>query len=364
MIPGRIPSAPPSGYPPKGSIPACAGEPCRAPGMRSIPACAGEPSMEIQVCGGAGKDRRSNSTGSIPACAGEPCALELGGIVYRGLSPRVRGNLVNLPILRRNLRSIPACAGEPSNSHRVYPRVCGGTSSAHKPAQADDNRRSIPACAGEPRGLSPGSIPACAGEPGRLYRPAIIRVYPRVCGGTGPQSLRSGSIPACAGEPLMVSRGSIPACAGEPHSRGHHRCAGNLSGNSRVYPRVCGGTMSGPDLTVYPRVSGRFRCRDSRVYPRVCGGTRVAHWRPRVCGGTRGHPRCAGDEGSIPACAGEPGGSSTGSDGRVYPRVCGGTAEGTCSQAIRVYPGELIEGLSPRVRGNLWPPGLSPRVRQ
>ena len=50
-----------------------------------------------------------------------------------GLSPRVRGNLpfgVHEVVV---LRSIPACAGEPSEgspgaeSTTVYPRVCGGT---------------------------------------------------------------------------------------------------------------------------------------------------------------------------------------------------------------------------------------------
>ena len=51
----------------------------------------------------------------------------------QGLSPRVRGNrvAVRLPCVR--LRSIPACAGEPGRKIlcgrlcRVYPRVCGGT---------------------------------------------------------------------------------------------------------------------------------------------------------------------------------------------------------------------------------------------
>ena len=51
----------------------------------------------------------------------------------RGLSPRVRGNLVTLAYTDADERSIPACAGEPipktirQNNDRVYPRVCGGT---------------------------------------------------------------------------------------------------------------------------------------------------------------------------------------------------------------------------------------------
>ena len=54
--------------------------------------------------------------------------------MYRGLSPRVRGNLGNSPENLQLVRSIPACAGEPAAAfatpaaRAVYPRVCGGTS--------------------------------------------------------------------------------------------------------------------------------------------------------------------------------------------------------------------------------------------
>ena len=50
-----------------------------------------------------------------------------------GLSPRVRGNRMELRKLMGIVRSIPACAGEPCIAPRskarqgVYPRVCGGT---------------------------------------------------------------------------------------------------------------------------------------------------------------------------------------------------------------------------------------------
>ena len=53
---------------------------------------------------------------------------------------------------------------------RVYPRVCGGT----KPFAQDPN-----AC-------TEGSIPACAGEPHDPQSP-LLQVYPRVCGGTRPR---------------------------------------------------------------------------------------------------------------------------------------------------------------------------------
>ena len=91
-----------------------------------------------------------------------------------------------------------------------------------------------------------GSIPACAGEPlagdtGGL----LIRVYPRVCGGTwgggGRLPLRLGLSPRVRGNPVGtagagVAQGSIPACAGEPARR-----VRSLA-RQGVYPRVCGGT--------------------------------------------------------------------------------------------------------------------------
>ena len=117
-----------------------------------------------------------------------------------GLSPRVRGNHGLTMQGWEPDRSIPACAGEPhlalvvAGSHRVYPRVCGGT----RP-YLDDNELGM--------GLSPRvrgnrsaradhkalsrSIPACAGEPRETGHLTLLgRVYPRVCGGTRAASRR------------------------------------------------------------------------------------------------------------------------------------------------------------------------------
>ena len=123
----------------------------------------------------------------------------------------------------------------------------------------------------------------------------------------------------CAPPPEQL--GSIPACAGEPE--------GHLtdSPTCRVYPRVCGGTLSGRTPT--PTWTG--------VYPRVCGGTEGPNRSKRYHQGLS--PRVRGNHfrirlfepfrGSIPACAGEPGAEGRGGDyPGVYPRVCGGTAEG------------------------------------
>ena len=111
-----------------------------------------------------------------------------------GLSPRVRGNQGSMAKMSERQRSIPACAGEPSSKEsapgiiRVYPRVCGGT-------------HQLSAFGNDAWGLSPRvrgnqgaflvyhhflrSIPACAGEPLQLRLLfGLLRVYPRVCGGT------------------------------------------------------------------------------------------------------------------------------------------------------------------------------------
>ena len=97
-----------------GSIPACAGEPCRRTERSSRWA------VYPRVCGGTPTSR------SRPA-------------ISRGLSPRVRGNPRPTTRPRAALRSIPACAGEPAPSYffflvfAVYPRVCGGTPSGSTP---------------------------------------------------------------------------------------------------------------------------------------------------------------------------------------------------------------------------------------
>ena len=96
------------------------------------------------------------------------------------------------------------------------------------------------------------------------------------------------------------------------------------------------------------------------VYPRVCGGTAegevagvvLAGLSPRV----RGNRHHLADDRhpfrSIPACAGEPAASgSSRASPMVYPRVCGGTRSQPSVKAYGI-------GLSPRVRGNL-PPSVN-----
>ena len=153
----------------RGSIPACAGEAAGAQGS------GGQCQVYPRVCGG-----------SSPNVPPKPPP--------RGLSPRVRGKRQKACQQICSLRSIPACAGEAElRTHQplprwVYPRVCGGSTASS--VSASDGRGLSPRVRGKLRWLSvlrrpARSIPACAGEAVEL--PMRLRddgVYPRVCGGS------------------------------------------------------------------------------------------------------------------------------------------------------------------------------------
>ena len=200
----------------------------------------------------------------------------------------------------------------------------------------------------------------------------------------------NGLSPRVRGNPDAGEQGpyrwrSIPACAGEPSSTGPETCI------APVYPRVCGGTNNPDSGTAHvhglsPRVRGNHvgsrvgvlhdrsipACAGepstlvatphlATVYPRVCGGTTVRDAAPAPIAGLS--PRVRGNlvpgaghrlfPGSIPACAGEPRGFPRWRSPRqVYPRVCGGTLK-TGANIGSAW------GLSPRVRGNPGPDGVS-----
>ena len=178
-----------------------------------------------------------------------------------------------------------------------------------------------------PRLAAMRSIPACAGEPHTIRMiTATLTVYPRVCGGTSDYARRrpafAGLSPRVRGNrldakaKLAIAR-SIPACAGEPL---YLSIAANRCG---VYPRVCGGT----EYTL------RTDSGSDGLSPRVRGNPQP---RSPPIGAAR----------SIPACAGEPSMPRRSSmPRRVYPRVCGGTCRPRAQSGV-------VEGLSPRVRGN------------
>ena len=273
-----------------------------------------------------------------------------------GLSPRVRGNRLQGCREGPDHGSIPARAGEPALRTEigfqagVYPRACGGTFMALT------------------------MIIGCTG------------LSPRVRGNLIPQQSNvvwDGSIPARAGNRQIAGgsttqRGSIPARAGEPWSRN------SAARGCRVYPRACGGTTpSNAAVTssrgLSPRVRGNPHPIDRNgnqigsiparagepgprrsirpapwVYPRACGGTAQGFHdavagmglSPRVRGNLVRVPAWLSSVGSIPARAGEPAVRATDviADG-VYPRACGGTG---FHHARKV----CTWGLSPRVRGN------------
>jgi len=181
-------------------------------------------------------------------------------ILFRGLSPLARGNLVVHAEIVLTVGSIPARAGEPPTLRRpriagwVYPRSRGGTLGRLRPVhrhrvypRSRGGTQYHPAARQVHLGLSPlargnhfyvystltasGSIPARAGEPKVRKRvDARTWVYPRSRGGTsGPQLApvpRGGLSPLARGNPLSVRfrrliTGSIPARAGEPLDHKH-----------------------------------------------------------------------------------------------------------------------------------------------
>ena len=239
-------------------------------------------------------------------------------------------------IYRCRPRSIPACAGEPlrgwcqNSLIKVYPRVCGGTRG--RLAQSSPDRGLSPRVRGN-RGQAGadffrhGSIPACAGEPSIISTFHVSGgVYPRVCGGTFHLRTR-----------LFVDRGL------SPRVRGNRQDTVDQPGQPRSIP-ACAGE---PRRRASPSP-------DSTVYPRVCGGTSVSLVNTFDFSGLS--PRVRGNrarlgvgvlfERSIPACAGEPVRARLYLAGQgVYPRVCGGTI--LCA-ILSPYG----QGLSPRVRGN------------
>ena len=153
--------------------------------MRSIPACTGEPGEA---------DYSAASAQVYPRVYGGTCEAEPCRKHHPGLSPRVRGNRIDSPILRARERSIPACTGEPMLScsgvepPRVYPRVYGGTLEVMLPHFSPFGLS--PRVRGNPvpytRALRASrSIPACTGEPPQTQStPIQRRVYPRGDGGT------------------------------------------------------------------------------------------------------------------------------------------------------------------------------------
>ena len=128
-----------------------------------------------------------------------------------------------------------------------------------------------------------------------------------------------------------------------PRVRGNHCVGGSRVEDVRSIPACAGEPTPGMVVT-----------SDGKVYPRVCGGTRRNNipvnyeggLSPRVRGNLLSCALMVGGLRSIPACAGEPAAKAIVEYGpTVYPRVCGGTI-------FLFRPYHIRGGLSPRVRGN------------
>ncbi len=192
-----------------GSIPAHAGETRRWPGSTA------RTTVYPRPCGG------NSVTGSAD-------------VVINGLSPPMRGKLLDEGVRRLCRRSIPAHAGETASTRSddtaasVYPRPCGGNTAGLAPPIALMGLS--PPMRGKRafRVYPPGqlrSIPAHAGETMRTaVTPLRSTVYPRPCGGNlidwKHPLRRMGLSPPMRGKRRNngdhpSGRGSIPAHAGE-----------------------------------------------------------------------------------------------------------------------------------------------------
>ena len=294
--------------------------------------------------------------GSIPAWAGKPTAHKLfiiaqqvhprvGGEtyrghaerrIYRGPSPRGRGNHGADRQGNSRIGSIPAWAGKPqalypsTSPYAVHPRVGGETARS----QATVVVTSGPSPRGRGnRGAAPDpgagqrSIPAWAGKPSAAAASFdVIGVHPRVGGETlpvlrierepkGPSPRGRGNQPYNRGMRTLTR--SIPAWAGKPgnHDDTAHRI--------RVHPRVGGETQSRP-IPVAVAMGPSPRGRGNRS----ARGTVPEQMR------------------SIPAWAGKPqGGRNERGQIGVHPRVGGETLSKATSELAATGP-------SPRGRGN------------
>ena len=181
--------------------------------------------------------RAGRAGGSIPAHAGKPPPDDKVIDILKGLSPPMRGNPVSPGCTRSWIGSIPAHAGKPPARYSpetfswVYPRPCGETALAAM-AVVSAGGLSPPMRGNLVDRDSTlgrrGSIPAHAGKPHlRALRHPQFGVYPRPCGETVNATIflpdaRGLSPPMRgnqAGDPERYGNGSIPAHAGKPSRR-------------------------------------------------------------------------------------------------------------------------------------------------
>ncbi len=282
----------------------------RGQGVGSIPALTGKPATV----------RHFDPPSRVyPRAYGETSAQGWRGWVLRGLSPRLRGNLLKSSFGSPSHRSIPALTGKPARPRdrglaaQVYPRAYGETSGGPGASTTTTglsprlrgNRELLVAGNGEPR-----SIPALTGKPEYHRRiEAIERVYPRAYGET------------------LACRHSLPQERGlSPRLRGNR-----LQGRARGQ-----GVGSIPALTGKPEMHV-FRYWKRWVYPRAYGETlggvntveKLNGLSPRLRGNPARAISATSAARSIPALTGKPDAIfGYGYPNGVYPRAYGETTVG------------------------------------
>ena len=193
-----------------GLSPHVRGNPCRLclslSESGSIPACTGKP---VNASSGSPSGR------VYPRMYGETSRADARGAAGNGLSPHVRGNPYSSPASHGAPGSIPACTGKPAaggavgRAAGVYPRMYGETMAQR--SVAGTRQGLSPHVRGNlvqlvDQTYRRRSIPACTGKPVRLgYLRQPPEVYPRMYGET--------RLCGCAG---TVSAGLSPHVRGNP----------------------------------------------------------------------------------------------------------------------------------------------------
>ena len=295
------------------------------------------------------------AVGSIPASAGNPCRARCrrsSGRVHprergesvrilrragdiRGPSPRARGILALEPAFLDDLRSIPASAGNPSirlvtwPTVRVHPRERGESFETMSPGVSGGGPS--PRARGIRRRRRfedgrPGSIPASAGNPPPARcRCCSATVHPRERG----ESEEGRAF-------AMQAAGPSPRARGIPRPRHRPRLADGSIPASAGNPRRSASTRSGP--RVHPRERGESP--STAATPTRCTGPS-----PRARGIRGGAPVRDPGRGSIPASAGNPAAHAAGHlVDQVHPRERG-------ESVAALAPGGRVTGPSPRARG-------------
>ncbi len=275
--------------------------------------------------------------------------------------------------------AIPFVGGGVSSSARIAARIAAVTGRVVRPL-ASGARTSLASGLKLPAYFMAGAVTT----PTRTPTIPNIPNFPFTPPGLSPRVRRNPLL-------LRLDSGrcrSIPAGAGEPVDASSRRkvewvyprgCGGTISGTAQTFtatglsPRVRGNQGRGeglrPSLWSIPAGAGEPSCRRMRtgtggVYPRGCGGTALTAphhildtgLSPRVRGNLSSRSSTRQVERSIPAGAGEPRRSPAARRRAwVYPRGCGGTRH-TCLLVTRP------SGLSPRVRGNHADPRVAHEV--